>query len=93
MVGDGLPKKQLPLGITKFLDGKLARLDIGQVFIDEEWRQGLPPGVVLFPEIGHDLEVFGGDILGLAAIGEDVVEFCVVNQAPATGAHGAPGVF
>ena len=37
--------------------------------------------------------MFGADILGLATIGGDVVELCVVHQSPVAGAHGTAGVF
>ena len=36
--GIGFPQLQFVLGVAELLDGKLARLVVGQVFIDEEWR-------------------------------------------------------
>ena len=81
------------MGVAKLLDGKFARLDIGQVFIDEKRRQGVPPGVIFLLETGHDLGVIGGDILRLAAVGKDIVELVAVHQAPAVGPHGAVGAF
>ena len=81
------------MGVAKLLEGECARLDIGQVFVDEKGGQGVPPGVIFFLETGHDLGVIGGDILRLAAVGKDIVELIVVHQAPAVGPHGAVGAF
>jgi hypothetical protein len=70
----GLPERWFPLAVAKLLESEVAGFVLRQVFIDEKWREGVPPGVIFFLEIGHDLGVIGSDILRLAAVGKDIVE-------------------